>query len=87
MRIRPRLPTLPRLNPSATIKHLPDGTIGVGAYSEYDALALPKAALPLLMEFRGDEPTESVRKRLRETSGADFDDDLLLMLHQHRVLI
>lgn len=85
--VTPQLPDKPRLNPAATIKHLPDGTIGVGAYSEFDALALPKVALPLLMEFRGDEPADTVRRRLRDTTGADFDEDLLIMLHQHRILI
>jgi hypothetical protein len=83
----PRLPSQPRLNPSAIIKHLPDGTIGVGAYSEFDALALPKEALPMLMEFRGNEEVEEVRRRLRDTTGNDFDEDLLILLHQHRVLI
>lgn len=85
--LRPRLPAAPKLNPAATIKHLPDGTIGLGAYSEFDGLALPKEALPLLMEFRGTEPAEVVRQRLRDTSGADFDEELLIMLHQHRVLV
>ena len=85
--LSPKLPLRPRLNPAATIKHLPDGTIGIGAYSSFDALALPKEALPLLMEFRGDEPAEAVRTRLRTESGMDFDDELLVLLHQHRVLI
>lgn len=85
--LRPKLPTRPRLNPAATIKHLPDGTVGVGAYSDNDALALPREAFALLLEFRGEEPTEALRQRLRETRGADFDDETLLVLHQHRVLI
>ena len=62
--LRPKLPTRPRLNPAATIKHLPDGTVGVGAYSDNDALALPREAFALLLEFRGEEPIEALRQRL-----------------------
>lgn len=80
------LPKVLRLNPSATVRWLPDGTVALAAYSEYEALALPAAAWPLLAAFTGREPVEAVRASLRERLQADLDDSLLLQLYRHRIL-
>jgi Fe-S-cluster containining protein len=81
------LPTMLKLNPSATVQWLPDGSLALASYSEYDAVALPGAAYALLVEFTGKEPVERVRQRLREEKQADLHDDILIELYRHRILI
>lgn len=84
--VDPRLPDKLGFNAEATIKWLPDGTVGLGAYSELEGLALPAEAYPLLVMFTGDETNAAVRARMRREKGADLDDDVLLALYRHRVL-
>jgi len=81
------LPKTLKLNPSATIQWLPDGSVALASYSEFDAVALPGAAYALLVEFTGKEPVERVRQRLREEKQADLHDDILVELYRHRILI
>lgn len=83
----PTFPNRPRLNPQLTVRHLADGMVGLGFYSEYDAIAIPSEAWRLLGEFRGEEGLSTVRERLRRDHHADLADELLLELHRHRVLI
>jgi hypothetical protein len=83
----PRLPKALKFNPSTTVQWLPDGSIALASYSEFDAVALPGEAYALLVEFTGKEPVEAVRKRLREEKQADLHEDILLELFRHRILI
>ncbi len=84
----PKLPAVLRFNPDATVKWRPDGSVALGAYSENEALELPGVAYGLLVEFRGGgEPVVAVRERLRTKHGADLDEDVLLTLYRHRVLV
>jgi Fe-S-cluster containining protein len=83
----PVLPRVLRFNPDATVKWLPDGSVALGAYSEFDAVALPGEAYSLLVEFTGQKPVEAVRQHLRDHRRADLDPDILLELHRHRILI
>lgn len=76
-----------QLNASATVKWLPDGSVALASYSEYDAIALPGTAYPLLVAFTGSEPVAAVRERLRSERGADLGDEVLAVLYQHRILI
>ncbi|MBN1206843.1 MAG: hypothetical protein JXB05_18310 [Myxococcaceae bacterium] len=85
--VAPRLPKTLKLNPSATIQWLPDGSLAMASYSEFDAVALPGAAYALLVEFTGKEPVEAVRARLREEKQADLHDDILVELYRHRILV
>ena len=82
-----RLPRTLRFNPSATVKRLRGGSVALGAYSEYEALALPGAAYHLLVAFDGTEPVDAVRQRLRRAHAADLDESVLLALYQQRVLV
>lgn len=83
----PELPNTLKLNPSATVQWLPDGSIALGSYSEYDAVALPGAAYELLVEFTGKQPVTAVRQHLRDAKQADLGEDVLLELYRHRILI
>ncbi|MBU8895086.1 hypothetical protein DRW03_02350 [Corallococcus sp. H22C18031201] len=83
----PRLPRVLRFSPEATVKWLPDGSVALGAYSEFDAVALPGEAYALLVEFTGTEPVEAVRHRLRTQKQADLLEDVLLELYRHRILV
>jgi len=85
--VSPRLPDVLAFNPDATVKWLPDGSVALGAYSEFDAIALPGAAYGLLVEFTGKEPVAAVRARLRKEKQADLFEDVLFTLYRHRVLI
>jgi len=85
--VAPRLPRVLKFNPSTTVQWLPDGSIALASYSEFDAVALPGAAYALLVEFTGKEPVEAVRKRLREEKQADLHDDILIELFRHRILV
>lgn len=84
--VTPELPKVLKLNPEATVKWLADGSVALGAYSEYDAVALPGMAYALLVEFTGLEPVEKVRERLRQEKQADLHEDILLELYRHRIL-
>ncbi|HYO74436.1 MAG TPA: hypothetical protein VEU33_51010 [Archangium sp.] len=84
--VAPVLPRVLKLNPEATVKWLADGSVALGAYSEYDAVALPGLAYSLLVEFTGREPVSAVRERLREEKQADLHEDILLELYRHRIL-
>ncbi len=84
--VAPQLPKVLKLNPEATVKWLADGSVALGAYSEYDAVALPGLAYALLVEFTGREPVEAVRERLRKEKQADLHEDILLELYRHRIL-
>lgn len=85
--VAPDLPRVLKLNPEATVKWLPDGSVALGAYSEYDAVALPGIAYSLLVEFTGREPVPAVRERLRKEKQADLHEDILLELYRHRILM
>ncbi|HYO57960.1 hypothetical protein [Archangium sp.] len=85
--VAPVLPGVLKLNPEATVKWLADGSVALGAYSEYDAVALPGLAYSLLVEFTGREPVEAVRERLRKEKQADLHEDILLELYRHRILM
>lgn len=85
--VAPTLPRVLKFNPSTTVQWLPDGSIALASYSEFDAVALPGAAYALLVEFTGKEPVEAVRKRLREEKQADLHDDILIELFRHRILV
>lgn len=84
--IHPKLPKLLQLNANATVKWMQDGSVALGQYSEYDALALPGEAYDLLKVFTGREPVEAVRERLRNEHSADLSEEVLLTLYQHRIL-
>ncbi|PTL77550.1 hypothetical protein [Vitiosangium sp. GDMCC 1.1324] len=84
--VAPELPGVLKLNPEATVKWLADGSVALGAYSEYDAVALPGVAYSLLVEFTGREPVAAVRQRLRKEKQADLHEDILLELYRHRIL-
>jgi hypothetical protein len=85
--VQPGLPRALKLNPSATVQWLPDGSVALASYSEFDAVALPGAAYGLLVEFTGKETVEAVRQRLRAEKQADLHDDILIELFRHRILI
>lgn len=81
------LPPVLVFNTAATVKWLPDGSVALGSYSENDAVALPSAAMNLLLEFTGNAPVSSVRETLRQKHQADLDDEVLLELLHHRILM
>jgi Fe-S-cluster containining protein len=83
----PSLPARLGLNPAATVRWLPDGSVGLGAYSEVDAVAVSEEAFRLVREFQGKELVEEVRGRLRSELQADLSDEVLLELYRHRVLV
>lgn len=83
----PVLPRVLRFNPAATVQWQPDGSVALGCYSENEAVSLPGAAYALLVEFDGRAPVEAVRARLREQKQADLDEEVLTVLHQHRILV
>ncbi|ATB46705.1 hypothetical protein [Corallococcus macrosporus] len=85
--VSPRLPRTLKLNPDATVQWMQDGSVALGAYSEYDAVALPGEAYGLLVEFTGREPVAAVRQHLREHKQADLSEDVLLELYRHRILV
>ncbi|GHG97178.1 hypothetical protein [Comamonas sp. JC664] len=85
--VSPRLPRVLKLNPDATVQWLPDGSVALGAYSEFDAIALPGEAYGLLVDFTGREPVEAVRQHLRDHKQADLSEDVLLELYRHRILV
>lgn len=80
------LPPVLRLDPAATVAWLPDGSVALASYSEYEAVALPAPAHRLLTRFTGEEPVSAVRARLRAEEHADFSDEVLLELYRQRVL-
>jgi Fe-S-cluster containining protein len=84
--VSPELPVVLKLNPDATVKWLPDGTIALASYSEHDAVALPREAYDLLTAFTGTDSVEAVRGRLRKEKLADLDEEVLLVLYRHRIL-
>jgi hypothetical protein len=84
--VHPKLPKLLQLNANATVKWMRDGSVALGQYSEYDALALPGEAYDLLKVFTGHEPVDAVRERLRNEHSADLSEEVLLTLYQHRIL-
>ncbi|WP_338867618.1 hypothetical protein [Myxococcus stipitatus] len=83
----PRLPRTLKFNPDATVQWLPDGNVALGAYSDFDAIALPGEAYGLLVEFTGRQPVEAVRQHLRDHKQADLSEDVLLELYRHRILV
>jgi Fe-S-cluster containining protein len=85
--VTPKLPRTLKLNPDATVQWMPDGSVALGAYSEYDAVALPGEAYGLLVDFTGHKPVDAVRQHLRDTKLADLDEEVLLELYRHRILI
>jgi hypothetical protein len=85
--VSPRLPRTLKLNPDATVQWLRDGSVALGAYSDYDAIALPGEAYGLLVEFTGREPVETVRQHLRDAKQADLSEEVLVELYRHRVLV
>ncbi|MDY7231140.1 hypothetical protein [Hyalangium rubrum] len=85
--VGPRLPKSLKFNPSTTVQWLPDGSIALASYSEFDAVALPGEAYALLVEFNGKDPVEIVRQRLRDEKQADLHDDILIELFRHRILV
>jgi hypothetical protein len=85
--VAPKLPKVLKLNPNTTTQWLPDGSIALASYSEFDAVALPGAAYALLVEFTGKDSVEVVRQRLRDEKQADLHDDILIELHRHRILV
>lgn len=85
--VSPRLPRTLRFNPDATVQWLPDGSVALGAYSDFDAIALPGEAYGLLVEFTGRQPVEAVRHHLREHKQADLSEDILVELYRHRILV
>ena len=85
--VHPTLPRSLRLDPEATVRWMPDGSVALGSYSENDAVALPGAAYELLVEFTGRESVAQVRERLRTQKQADLGDDVLLELYRHRILV
>lgn len=80
------LPPVLRLEPTATVAWLPDGSVALAGYSGLEAVALPGVAWRLLVRFTGDAPVAAVRARLREEERADLDDGVLLELYRQRVL-
>jgi Fe-S-cluster containining protein len=82
----PALPPVLRLEPTATVAWLPDGSVALAGYSPLEAVALPGVAYRLLVRFTGDAPVAEVRARLRAEARADLDDGVLLELYRQRVL-
>ena len=58
-----------------------------GDVRRFTGVALPGPAYALLVQFTGREPTEKVRARLRTEQHADLADELLIALHQQRILL
>jgi hypothetical protein len=83
----PKMPHRLRFNPEATVQRLPDGTVALGAYSEYDAVAVPKLAYELVSEVTAARTLDETRASWRENHRADLSDEMLLQLFQHRILI
>ncbi len=85
--VSPKLPRTLKLNPDATVQWLRDGSVALGAYSEFDAVALPGEAYGLLVDFTGRDSVDAVRQHLREHKQADLSEDVLLELYRHRILV
>jgi Fe-S-cluster containining protein len=84
--VAPVLPKRLRFNAEATVKWMKDGSVALGAFSQYDAIALPGEAYALLVMFTGEETVDAVRQRMRMVKRADLDDEVLLALYRHRIL-
>ncbi|AKF80665.1 hypothetical protein SAMN05443572_1085 [Myxococcus fulvus] len=82
-----QLPRTLKFNADATVQWMPDGSVALGAYSDFDAVALPGEAYGLLVEFTGRQSVEAVRHHLREHKQADLSEDVLLELYRHRILV
>jgi len=85
--VSPKLPRTLRFNPDATVQWMSDGSVALGAYNEYDAVALPGEAYGLLVEFTGRQPVAAVRQHLRDHKQADLSEDVLVELYRHRILV
>lgn len=83
----PKVPHRLRFNPEATVQRLPDGTVALGAYSEYDAVAVPKLAYELVSELSAARTLDETRAAWRETHRADLSDEMILQLFRQRILI
>jgi len=81
-----KLPAKLCFNPNATVRWLENGEVALGAYSEYDALALPGESYRMLQAFDGVSSTEETRQKIRTQFQTDFSDDILLTLYRYRIL-
>jgi hypothetical protein len=59
----------------------------VSTYSSYEPLELSRPLYQLLGTLRAEEPLAAARARLQREQGAEIPDQLLVMLHQMRVLV
>ena len=85
--VSPELPQTLHYNWATKVQWLPDGSAAFTAYSEYESIVLPGKVYGLLLEFNGRRTVEEVRQRLREHRQTDISEELLLALHQHRILL
>lgn len=74
------------LNPEMTKMRFENG-MAVTTYSVYDTLFLADPLYPVLEKFRADETVKDGLARLARDEDIRIDEDLLLMMQLHRVLV
>jgi hypothetical protein len=82
----PRLPERLVLDPDLATRNTPAGLL-VSTYCDYDPLVLSEPLHEVLQRFSPGDTVAETRARLLEEDGTDIPDDLLVTLHQMRVLI
>jgi hypothetical protein len=82
-------PTLPeRLVPNPAMAARPvDGGVLVKTYSRYEPLLLNEALYEVTQAFGSGETVSAIRERLSREAGVEIPDELLISLHQLRVLV
>ncbi|HEY8078644.1 MAG TPA: hypothetical protein VIF62_31150, partial [Labilithrix sp.] len=73
-------------NPEMRVARIP-GAVGVTTYSRYDSLLLVDKLYDALELLRADEPAREGAARLARETGLPIDEDLLLSLQLHEVVV
>jgi hypothetical protein len=84
--LHPELPERLLPNPEMGSTETPDGVL-VRAYSRYEPLLLTRDLFEVVRAFTGGETVAEVRARLLRDSDLTIPDELLISLHQFRVLV
>lgn len=83
----PSLPDQLSLNPQTRVVELPDGSVFIESYNPYDPTIIPRALLSALGELRPDRSLAEARAQALAVHGVSLEDDLLIALHQLRILV
>jgi Fe-S-cluster containining protein len=82
----PRLPERLVLDPDLATREIPAGLM-VSTYCDYDPMVLSPALHEVLGQFSAAETVAETRARLLAEDGTEIPDDVMVTLHQMRVLV